>query len=27
LQKVRDFVDNKLGAPHDYFDPDDWIPQ
>ncbi len=27
LQKVRDFVDNKLGAPHDYFDPDDWVPQ
>ena len=27
LQKVRDFVDDKLGAKHDYFDPDAWVPQ
>ena len=26
LQKVRDFVDTELGAKHDYFDPDAWVP-
>jgi len=26
LQKVRGFVDTELGAKHDYFDPDAWVP-